>query len=53
MKKMMKVIMALLMLAGISFAIVNFCAPEIKASERPKVDGTVTDDGCVGEPLNC
>lgn len=51
MKKILKLLMIILMLLGISLSVLNFISTDSKASMGPK--GSLQSDGCYGDELNC
>ncbi len=51
-KKVLKVVMIVLMLLGITLSVLNFISSENSAQKDAK-EGTVTSEGCKGDSLNC
>jgi F0F1-type ATP synthase assembly protein I len=51
-KKVLKVVMIVLMLLGITLSVLNFISSK-NSAQRPEKEGTVTSEGCKGDDLNC
>ena len=51
MKRVLKFVMIILMIVGVTFSVLNFISVDNIASGV--FDGTIQSDGCYGDALNC
>ena len=52
MKKVLKIIIIILMILGITLSVLNFISVD-NIALRPNAEGSIDGSDCAGEPLNC
>ena len=52
MKKILKILLIVLMIVGITISILNFVSTD-NIAMKSEQEGTMTSEGCKGDDLNC